>query len=47
LFRGNDKYNPTDKLPQRQFMGDSAELDKLIISELERKLGKIIKKLRI
>lgn len=32
----------TDDLPQRQFMGDSAELDKLILSELERKLGKII-----
>jgi phage gpG-like protein len=33
----------TDKLPKRQFIGDSAELDKLITSELERKLSKIIK----
>lgn len=33
----------TDKLPKRQFIGDSAELDKLITSELERKLKNIIK----
>jgi phage gpG-like protein len=33
----------TDKLSKRQFIGDSAELDKLITSELERKLSKIIK----
>ncbi|MDR2361586.1 MAG: hypothetical protein LBD91_02540 [Prevotellaceae bacterium] len=33
----------TDKLPKRQFIGDSAELDKLVISELERKLKNIIK----
>jgi phage gpG-like protein len=33
----------TDKLPKRQFIGDSAELDQLVISELERKLKNIIK----
>jgi phage gpG-like protein len=33
----------TSKIPQRQFIGDSAELDKLVVSELERKLNNIIK----
>ncbi|MDR0729155.1 MAG: hypothetical protein LBF19_03405 [Prevotellaceae bacterium] len=33
----------TKKLPKRQFIGDSAELDKLVISELDRKLKQIIK----
>jgi phage gpG-like protein len=33
----------TDRLPKRQFIGDSAELDTLITSEIERKLKNIIK----
>jgi hypothetical protein len=33
----------TDKLQKRQFIGDSAELDALVISELERKLKTVIK----
>ena len=33
----------TGKLPKRQFIGDSAELDKLVISELDKKLKNIIK----
>jgi phage gpG-like protein len=32
----------TDKIPQRQLMGDSAELDALVMSEIERKLKNII-----
>ncbi|MDR1023595.1 MAG: hypothetical protein LBL94_10055 [Prevotellaceae bacterium] len=30
-------------IPQRQFIGDSAELDKLVMAEIERKLKNIIK----
>ncbi|MDR3133935.1 MAG: hypothetical protein LBU42_07960 [Prevotellaceae bacterium] len=33
----------TPKIPKRQFIGDSAEMDKLIDAELERKLKNIIK----
>ena len=33
----------TSKLPKRQFIGDSAELDKLVISELDKKIKNIIK----
>ena len=40
------KYAPyhnegTDKLPKRQFIGDSAKLNELVIAEIERKLQNI------
>ncbi|MDR0295160.1 MAG: hypothetical protein LBH91_03080 [Prevotellaceae bacterium] len=43
------KYAPyhnegTDKLPKRQFIGDSEKLNELVISEINRKLKEIPKK---
>jgi phage gpG-like protein len=34
----------TEKLPQRQFIGDSDEMNRLVIAEIERKLKNIPKK---